>query len=136
MFISVLFALMLAVAVSGCSKKPEDAIVGKWTVDVDALSEMDEFKKMPEEERKAALELAKGFMASMNFEFTKDKAIVEAMGKKEEGSYTIKSSSGNQLVLEMKKPGSDKPEEVKVDVDGDKLVLHMGEKEKFPLKRK
>lgn len=136
--ITVLVAAFL-VTTMGCSKKPAEALVGKWAVDVDSLAEMDEFKNMPEEERKAALEMAKGFMSSMSVEFTADKAIMEMMGKKEEASYTVKSSEGDKLVIEMveTKDGKEEKREVTVEMKGsDKVVLHMGEKEKFPLKRK
>jgi hypothetical protein len=131
----VLFALLTSMFLA-CSGggSGADKIVGKWTVDVDALSEMEEFKKMPEEQRKMALEMAKGMMSSMEFEFTKDTFKVSMMGKSEEGSYTVKSSEGDKVVLSAK--GKDgKEEEMTVSANGDKMVMHMG-KDQFPLKRK
>jgi hypothetical protein len=130
----VVLAVLFALAIGGCAKKPEEAIIGKWGVDVDALAEMDEFKSMPEEEKKAALEMAKGMMATATIEFAKDKVIMEMMGKKEEAPYTVKSSEANKVVLETEKDG--KKEDVTVEINGDKLIMHMGEKEKMPLVRK
>jgi hypothetical protein len=129
----------LFLGLGGCAKGGADKIIGKWTVDVDALSNMDEFKKMPEDQRKMALDMAKGMMSSMEFEFTKDALKVSMMGQTKEGTYTVKSAEGDKIVIvskEKDKDGKDgKEEEITIDASGDKLVLHMG-KDEFPLKKK
>ena len=128
-------ALVLAMValLSACGGKASDKLIGKWTIDVDKMGEMDEIKKMPEAEKKAALEMAKGMASSMTFEFTKEKMIVDAMGQKKEGPYKIKSEEGDKVVIEGTMDG--KTETMNCEIKGDGLVMGDG-KQTFPLKRK
>jgi len=131
MKISLIARVLLAVvllAFAACGK-PSDKLIGKWGVDTAKLGQMEEFKSLPEEAKK----MAEGMIGGMTFEFTKDKLIVEMMGKKEEGAYKVKSEEGNKVVLE----GTirDKTETIEAVFEGDTLILGKG-KDKFPLKRK
>jgi hypothetical protein len=119
------FLLLCGLALSACSK-PEDKLVGTWGVDLDATMAGDEkMKSLPEEQRKMAMDMAKGLFAQSSFEFTKDgKMIANFAGKKEEGSYTVKSAEGDRLVLSTK--GKDgKEEDVTVEAKDNKLHLLM-----------
>jgi hypothetical protein len=113
---------------------PTEKIQGAWAVDLDALSEMDELRSMPAEERRAALEMAKGMMATATITFTDDAVHMEMMGKKESAPYRVVESDGRRLVLATEKDG--RTENVTVEVAGDKMIMHMGDKEKMPLIRR
>ena len=118
-----IFVLLAGLALSGCSK-PEDAIIGTWKVDVDATVAGDEkLKAMPEDQRKMAMDMAKGLFKEASFEFTKDgKMVANFAGKKEEGSFTVKSAEGGKVVLSTK--GKDgKEEDVTVEAKDGKMIL-------------
>lgn len=130
------FILLGGLALSACSK-PEDKIVGTWAFDTDATIAGDErLKAMPEDQRKMATEMAQKMFQDASFEFSKDgKMTMNAAGKKEEATYSVKSAEGNKVVLNAKgKDGKD--EEITVDTSaGDKLVLSMKD-QKIYLKKK
>lgn len=121
-----IFALLMGLAVAGCSK-PEDKLVGVWTIDVEATMKEDpKTKDLKEEDLKKQVEMAKKFMGEMSFEFTKDGKMIASFGKeKKEGSYTVKGTEGNTVTLETKtmKGDKEKVEELKVTIDGDKLKI-------------
>lgn len=117
------FILLGSLALAACGK-PEDKIVGTWGIDLQATMAADEkLKAMPEDQKKMATEFAEKLFKEATFEFTKDgKMNANFAGKKEEGSYTVKSAEGGKLVLNTK--GKDgKEEEVTVEESGGKLVL-------------
>lgn len=124
---------LVAVLMFACGGNAADKLVGKWGIDVEKLGEIEEIKKMPEDQRKAAIEMAKGFATSMSFEFTKDKMIMDAMGKKVEGTYKVIKTEGDKLTIEATLEG--KTETLEAEIKGDGVVLGKG-KEKFTLKRK
>lgn len=128
-----LILVALAFVLSACGAKASSKMIGKWSIDVDKIGEMEEFKKMPEDQKKAALDMAKQLGTSMTFEFTADKIVMEAMGQKKEGTYTIKSETADKVVLDTKLDG--KSEEMTVEIKGDGLVMGDGKKS-FPLKHK
>jgi hypothetical protein len=118
-----MFILLCGLALSACSK-PEDKIVGTWGIDLDATVAGDEkLKALPEEQRKMAMDMAKGLFKDSSFEFTKDgKMIANFAGKKEEGTYMVKSAEGDKLVLSTKgKDGKD--EDMTVEAKDNKLYL-------------
>lgn len=112
---------------------PAKQLIGKWGIDVEKLGEIEEIRKMPEDQRKAAIEMAKGFATSMAFEFTDDSIIMDAMGKKVEGSYRVTKTDGAKLTLEATLEG--KTETLEAEIKGDGVILGKG-KEKFTLKRR
>lgn len=120
MFKALRFGLLAIAAtallgLTACSKSPAEKIVGSWSVDVDALAQTEEFKNMPEDKRKMALEMAKGMMSQMTFEITKDKIKTSMMGKTMEATYTVKSTDGDKITLltkEIKDGKEGKEEEV------------------------
>lgn len=124
---------VLALVLFACGGNAADKLVGKWGIDVEKLGEIEEIKKMPEDQRKAAIEMAKGFATSMSFEFTKDKMIMEAMGQKKEGTYKVTKTEGDKLTIEASLEG--KTETLEAEIKGDGVILGKG-KEKFALKRK
>lgn len=124
---------LVAVLMFACGGNAADKLVGKWGIDVEKLGEIEEIKKMPEDQRKAAIEMAKGFATSMSFEFTKDKMIMDAMGKKVEGTYKVTKTEGDKLTIEATLDG--KTETLEAEIKGDGVILGKG-KEKFTLKRK
>lgn len=127
------FLFLCGLTLIACSK-PEDKIVGVWTVDVDStVGTDDRLKAMPEEQRKMAMDMARGLFKDSTFEFTKDgKMIANMAGKKEEGSYAVKSAEGDKLVLATKdKTGKDddmtaqaKDGKLYLGVSGQTLVLN------------
>lgn len=110
-----------------------DRLIGKWGIDLEKLGEIEEIRKMPEDQRKAAIEMAKGFATSMSFEFTKNRMIMDAMGKKVVGTYVVSKSEGEKLTIEATLEG--KSEILQAEFKGNRLVLGK-DSEKFTLKRK
>ena len=127
---------LLAFACSG--GKPEQQIIGKWTIDLEATMAGDpKMKDLPDDQKAKAMEAAKAFLGNMSFEFTADgKAIAKMGDKAEESTYTVKASEGNVVTLEMKskKDDKEKVEEVKVTVMDGKLEMAQ-DKQKFVLKK-
>jgi len=126
-------SLALALFATACGSKASDKLIGKWGVDESALGDMPEMKAMPEDQRKMALEAAKGMMGSMTFEFTADKMLIDMMGQKKEGTYVVKSQDGDKMVIEGTMDG--KTETMNAEFKGDTLVMANG-KQNLPLKRK
>jgi hypothetical protein len=129
------FILLAGLALSACSK-PEDKIVGTWGIDLDAtMAADDKLKALPEDQRKMAQDMAAGLFKEASFEFTKDgKMIANMAGKKEEGSYTVKSSDAEKVVLSTKDKNG-KEEEITVTTKGDGLMLAIKDQKLF-LKKK
>lgn len=129
------FLLLGSLALAACSK-PEDKLIGTWGIDLDATMAADEkLKAMPEDQKKMAVEFASKLLKDATFEFTKDgKMNANFAGKKEEGSYTVKSAEGSKLVLTTK--GKDgKEEEVTVEESGGKLTLSLKDGKFFLVKK-
>jgi len=127
-----LLLTLVALTVVACGK-PADKLIGKWGIDEAALADSDEIKKMPEAERKAALEMAKGMMGSLTIEFTADKMTADMMGKKMEGTYKVLSTEGDKVNIEGTMDG--KTEKMTILCKGDGLIMDMGKKS-VALKRK
>ena len=108
-------------------------LIGKWGVDLERMADMEEIKKMPEDKRKAALEMTKSIMGNSTFEFTSDKLIINMMGQKKEGNYKVKSEEGDKVVIEGTMDG--KIQILVAVFNGDLLTLGK-DKQTFPLKRK
>lgn len=129
----MVLVLALVALLTACGGKASDKLIGKWTIDVDKMGEMDDIKKLPEAERAAALEMAKGMAGSVTFEFTKEKILLDAMGKKSEGPYKVKSEEGSKVVIEGTMEG--KTQTMNCEFKGEGMVMGDG-KQTFPLKRK
>lgn len=134
-----IFAFTFGLLLSACSSKPEDKIVGVWTMDLQAtMAEDPKMKDMPEAEKETAMKAAEAFLKDMSFEFTKDGKAIAKLGDKEEtGTYTIKKAEGDTLTIEMTSGEGEKVrnQEMMVTVKGDQLHMAQGE-QKFILKRK
>jgi hypothetical protein len=118
------FLLLGSLALVACSK-PEDKLVGTWGIDFDATVASDErLKAMPEDQRKMAMDMAQKMFKEASFEFSKDGKMTSNFGgKKQEGSYTVKSADADKIVLNTK--GADgKEEEITVESKDNKLVLN------------
>jgi hypothetical protein len=126
-------ALAMVALLTACGGKASDKLIGKWTIDVDKMGEMEDIKKLPDDQKKAAMEMAKGMASSMTFEFTKEKILLDAMGQKKEGPYKVKSEAGDKVVIEGTMDG--KTETMNVEFKGDGMIMGDG-KQTFPLKRK
>ena len=133
--IAFVFGLLL----TACSSKPEDKIIGTWTVDIDAtMAEDPKMKEMPEEQKEQAKKAAEAFLSNMSFEFTKDGQAIAKMGDKEQkGAFTIKKTEGDTLTLDMTSGEGEnvRTQEMTVTVKGDQLHMAQGE-QKFVLKKK
>jgi len=125
-----LFAFAFGMFLTACSGKPEDKIIGKWTIDLEATMAADEkMKEMPEEAKKQAMEQAKAFLGNMSFEFTKDGQAIAKMGDKEEKStYKVTKAEGSTLTVEMTEGEGDKAkkETMTFTIDGDNLTMKQG----------
>lgn len=119
---------------------PTAGIEGRWGIDVLAMRDTAEFRKMPEEEREMAMKMMEAMAGAMSIEITADRMIMEGMGKKEESSYRVESAEGSRLVLEArsrKEDGFEKVETLNVEVRGrDSIIVKSGDGEAMPLKRK
>ncbi len=134
---SFLWVGLVAVALTAGCGGGGASLVGTWVLDADALKEFDQFKEMTDQERK----MAEAMMAMFELEltFTADKVTFKAkmMGNEqiEEASYTVKSQTGNKMVLESTdKDGQKKT--VNVEIKGDLLFISKGDNEKLALRRK
>jgi hypothetical protein len=128
--------LLLTVAVlvlAACGAKTSERLVGKWVVDLDKMSQLDDVKKLPPEQAKAAMEMVKGLTGAMSFEFTKDKLTIEVLGHKKEGVWAAKSESTNKVTLDATLDGN--TQTLDAEFVGDTLVLSKGG-QKFALKKK
>lgn len=127
---------LLAAGLAGCFDSPEEKLLGTWVLDIASFEELDEYKRMPEEQK----ELAMGMLESMHMEitFTKDtiRADMEVFGQKKSDSkaYEVKSADGNRLVLSAKDDNG-KMRDVPVEIRGDVMFFDLG-KGKVALKRK
>lgn len=130
MTLVAIFAAFLMVA---CGPKASEKIIGKWGIDVEKLMQSDKMKAIPEAERKAAEEMAKGMASSVTIEFTKDKVIADMMGKKDEATYKVLAETADSVDLETTKDG--KAEKTTIKIVGDTLEMDM-KGEKMTLKKK
>jgi hypothetical protein len=112
---------------------PRERLIGKWGIDPEKIGEMEEIKKMPEDQRKAAIEMAKSFAGSMSFEFSEDLLMMEAMGQRKVGTYKVTKVVGNQLTLAATLDG--KTEILQAEFKGRRMILGK-DKERFTLQRK
>jgi hypothetical protein len=116
--ISILFLFILMLALSSCSKKGADKIIGKWKID-----KIEEMEKM-------------GISLNLTYEFTIDKMIIEGsiIGKidgrdttmiqpKVEVSFIVKSDDGVNIVIEATHPQTKEKGEFKLKLDKDKMVM-------------
>jgi major membrane immunogen (membrane-anchored lipoprotein) len=104
-----LLAAILLVACGG----PE--LEGTWTIHPDSAADM--IKAVPDVHRAEAFAAAK--QITMTFDDGKCTMSVPNLGKRE-GTYTIKSTDGNKLTVEMEFEGN-KDEQV-FEIEGDTLT--------------
>lgn len=102
-------------------------IVGVWKIDLKSLENDPRLAKMEGPAKEAAMKQAKQMMGQMTTEFTKDGQLVMALNPqmKMQGTFVVKSATGNAMVLEttMKQGDKLKTETVNVTLDGDSLKL-------------
>ncbi len=104
------------------AKPPREAIVGRWTVDVARLEQQPRMQQLPPEQRKLALEMARGVLRSMTVEFTADGYSMTMGGTTNAGTWKVKSEQGRNLVLAA--AGADGEQtEMTVEVGTDGLLL-------------
>jgi len=133
----LLLAALAGACLAGCFDSNEKRLLGTWTLDVESLKELDDFKKMSVEEQQLMLQL----FGSMDMEltFTSDKLLFEAavfgQRQSDEATYEVKSADGDRFVLSTTN-SKGKTEEVTAEFKGDTLVIDMGDRKKFALKRK
>ena len=133
---TVILVAILGMALSACSKKaPVDAILGSWTIDTDAMKQTEEFKKMPEAQRK----MAEGMISAMKMsvEITKDtmKMSMSMMRKEKTDSlkYKVLKAEGDVISVETTN-GKGKKESGTLTIKGGKLHMKKG-KQTMVLKR-
>ncbi len=134
---SFLWVALAAVALTAGCGGGGASLVGTWVLDVEATKEWDDFKKMPEGQRKIMEAMLP--MIEMEMTFTSDKMTFSAkiMGQdqSEEFGYKIKSQTGTKMVLESTDKDG-KVETINAEIKGDLLFLSKGGNEKFALRRK
>lgn len=125
--LAALLTLLSFGALTGCSKTQADqAMQGAWTVDVDALKETDEYKAMPEAERRLARKMLNAY-ANVRFEITADQMTMSGLSAAPEIlSYTVKSVSGSKVIIETTRESNTvgpKITESEVTVEGDRMWI-------------
>jgi hypothetical protein len=147
------FGLILGIALTlpacgGKEKTPSEKLVGKWSVDMSAMmgpfiTMMEsQLAKAPEEAKsQIKAEIAKVKEAKMEMEFTDDGKMIATRsggpedGETQNGTYEIKSSEENSLVMSTTM-GDDEEEEVKVKfVDDDTIEFTSAKGPKITAKR-
>ena len=117
----------------GGDKNP---LLGKWTLDMDALKELPAVKEMPDAERQMTLGMLGSMKMELEFTETEFLSTMSMMGQeqKETLSYTIKNVSGNKYEL-TSKDEQGKEETLDVEVNGDAVVITHPEDGPIALKR-
>jgi hypothetical protein len=116
--ISILIIFVLMIAVSACSKKGADKMIGKWK-----MEKIDEMEK-------------RGITFNVVYEFSKSKIIMDvSISHKIEGrdtvmtqpkieaDYNIKSDDGTNVVIEAIHPVSKEKAEMKLKFENEKMVI-------------
>lgn len=134
---------------SGTEKTSGEKLVGKWSVDMSAmlgpvLAMMEGQLAQAPEEAKAEIQkqIAQVKEAKMEMEFTADGKMIGTQvggpegGKTENGTYEIKSSEGNKVIMTSKMGDDGKDEEVTLTfVDDDTIEFQPPNGPKMTAKR-
>ena len=122
-------ASLLLVACAGCGGAgTHEKLVGTWTLDAQATTELPEFKRRPEEERAALFKT----LTSMTLEIRFTKGTLQRTGTvkatgaqtEESDSYKVVKRDGTKMVLAVTTSEGDR-KRVVVDLQGDRLILTM-----------
>jgi hypothetical protein len=107
---------------------PPKGLEGKWTIDPEGLQELDEFKKLPEQQRKMALTMFKSLKMSIQFGASEIVMNGEFMGQKkaEKTPFTVTKTEGNKITIETDKKG--KKETQVLTHSGSRLTIKDGGK--------
>ena len=86
--------------------KPEAGLVGTWSIDVEATLKVDpRMAALGAEEFAQQLQMAKGLLSTVSFEFSADGKLSARFGdEKKVGTFTVKSVAGTKLTLETRTP--------------------------------
>ena len=105
---------------------PPKGLEGKWTIDPEGLQELDEFKKLPEQQRQMALTMFKSLKMSIQFGASEIAMNGEFMGQKraEKTPFTVTKTEGNKITIETDKKG--KKETQVLTHAGDRLTIKDG----------
>ncbi|MFN3198580.1 MAG: hypothetical protein ACE366_09245 [Bradymonadia bacterium] len=126
--LAALMALFSLAMLSGCSGgKADQQMRGSWAVDVEALKDTDEFKAMPEAERRLTQSMLNAY-ANVRFEITADRMTMSGLtATAEELSYSVKSVNGTQVTIETLRSGQPgaTPTRSEVTVEGDRMWIKM-----------
>lgn len=124
--------LWVPLALAGCSDRSAERLVGTWVVNIDAIGQGPEIEKLPEPQRKQALEILRGILGRTELEFTADTLRIRmGSGKAEEATFKVKAASDEAMVLTSQRAGSVdelritfKPDDqIALQIDGRELVL-------------
>lgn len=144
-FVSVSLALLMAGA-TGCSKDPEEKLVGTWELDEQAVEKMMEEAEKESGEAGAAKGVGSAMIVAMGpkFEFGDDGAMSmtmknpmkeDAEPETKEGTYEVIGSEGDKLTLEAELDG-EKETITAIFQSDDKLKLeNEGDEPPMVLKR-
>jgi hypothetical protein len=132
--------LLLSAELCGCSRdEPGGRQIGVWGLDYQSMPEYQELLKqtegLPERQRKMRAAMAM-VEAEVVVEFTKDTLIVQKIVGQKAVPYSVKSSDGDEIVLEVR--DGNQPKELTLTLEGsDTLVtdLGMGGGHRFRFKR-
>jgi len=117
-------AFVMFLGLGACSDDGAERLVGTWELDPDAFQNSDEFKNMPDVQKKMALEMLG--KTAPKFEFTKDTLTISFMGKSESVSYTVKSTDGDAAVIVVEKDGKTEERTVRFKGDDQMVMIHEG----------
>ncbi|MGC6416999.1 MAG: hypothetical protein ACON3Z_07765 [Bradymonadia bacterium] len=98
---------------------------GRWTIDPEAIAQLEEFKKLPEQQRAMTLMMFKNLKMEITFGASQIATNGEMMGQKraEMTNFKILKRDGNTLKIESRKDENEKPKTQTITLDGDKMQI-------------
>lgn len=119
---------------------PRAEMIGEWTVDVERLPELENFTRMPPQQRSLALEMARNTLSSMTVRFDAHSYAITTGGKTIGGTWRVLARRGGTLELEISEAaeegGEPVVEKLRLDVDSRGLLMIAADDEALPLRRK
>lgn len=103
--------------------KGDSRLIGTWVLDPAAIMELEEFRRYPEQQRAAALQVLSAVHLELTFTRSEVRFESDFGGKRQskKGSYKVKSSKGDRLVVSFYR--NDRWEDDVVEIRGDHLVI-------------
>ena len=90
------------------SRPLQQAMIGRFQVDVDRLDERPEVAALPPEKRREAVEMARKMVGSLSFEFGADKTYAVSLGgKTNAGTWSLEKAEADRVELKVVETGGE-----------------------------